>query len=81
MTELEWARIEHRQAARSVRRLAQECRTRRYAWLDRRLDEERRRLEAAVAKLARLEAVATPPRGDGSRAQTQRTPQTHGASS
>jgi len=63
MSELDIARLEQQQAARSVRRLAQECRTRRYLWLDRRLDEERKRLANAVEKLARLEA--TQPGGAG----------------
>jgi hypothetical protein len=65
MTQLDWARIEHKQAARSVRRLAQECRTRRYTWLDRRLDQERQRLEIAVKRLAELEADATQLGGAG----------------
>ena len=56
MSKLDWARIEHMQAKRSVRRLAEQCRTQRYAWIDRRLVEERRRLEVAIRVLAELEA-------------------------
>lgn len=50
-----------------MRRLAMECRTCRSNYLDRRLEMERRRLDAAIAKLARLEASAEQPADAGSR--------------